>query len=72
MQLMSGDKFKSFPVKLGNIIVPLSNIRYIKAYANSPKISSEIGTYSGDVLYSEIDVEAANAAWTKAFKDCEY
>lgn len=73
MQLVSGDKFKFFPVKFGTVIVPLGNIKTIfsrSVDAENPMV--EIKTYSEEVYTSKISEQEAQAIWEKAFKECEY
>lgn len=73
MQVVGSDKFKFFPVKIGNIVIPLGNIRYVKAKPqqnDTPMV--EIGTYTDDTHYPAISLDAAHEAISKAFKDCEY
>jgi len=73
MQVVGSDKFKVFPVQIGNVVVPLGNIRYIKS---KPQPNSEpmveIGTYTDDTHYPQVTIEVAHEAVKKAYKDCEF
>ena len=73
MQLINGDKFKFFPVKFGDVVVTLGDIKAIRDRSDSPeKQQVEIRTYSGDEFYPRISLEQALSIWKQAFADCEY
>jgi hypothetical protein len=74
MQVVGSDKFKFFPVKIGNIILPFASIRsiYEEAYGDEKRLY--IKTVYDDTYHVEGDItlDQANEIYTKAFKDCEY
>ena len=74
MQVVGSDKFKFFPVKIGNVILPFASIRsiYEENYGDEKRVY--IKTIYDDTFHvkGNITLEQANEIYAKAFKDCEF
>ena len=73
MQLVSGDKFKFFPVRFDNVTIPFGDILAVKNKKSGEREYVEILTASGNTHYpNDLSFDAANEIYKRAFKDCEY
>ena len=73
MQVVGSDKFKFFPVRFDNIIIPFGEILVIENKKSGERDYVEIFTVFGNTHYpNDISFERAVEIYTKAFKDCEY
>lgn len=74
MQVIGSDKFKFFPVRFNDIVMPFGDILVIKSRkkANDEEYV-EISTVSGNTYYpSDMTFDKANEIYSGAFKECEF
>jgi hypothetical protein len=74
MQVIGSDKFKFFPVRFNDIVMPFGDILVIKSRkkANGEEYV-EISTVSGNTYYPfDMTFDKANEIYSGAFKECEF
>jgi hypothetical protein len=74
MQVIGSDKFKFFPVRFNDIVMPFGEILVIKRRKKpDDQEYVEISTVSGNTYYpSDLTFEKANEIYSDAFKECEF
>ncbi len=74
MQIVGSDKFKFFPVRFNDIVMPFGGILVIKRRKKpDDQEYVEITTVSGNTYYpSDLTFEKANEIYSGAFKECEF
>lgn len=74
MQVIGSDKFKFFPVRFNDIVMPFGEILVIKRRKKpDDQEYVEISTVSGNTCYpSDLTFEKANEIYSGAFKECEF
>lgn len=74
MQVIGSDKFKFFPVRFNDMVMPFGEILAIKRRKKpDDQEYVEISTVSGNTYYpSDLTFEKANEIYSGAFKECEF
>lgn len=74
MQIVGSDKFKFFPVRFNDMVMPFGEILVIKRRKEpDDQEYVEISTVSGNTYYpSDLTFEKANEIYSGAFKECEF
>lgn len=74
MQVIGSDKFKFFPVRFNDMVMPFGEILVIKRRKKpDDQEYVEISTVSGNTYYpSDLTFEKANEIYSGAFKECEF
>ena len=68
MQIIGSDKFKFFPVKFRDVIIPLGQIRAIYASSHNVMIDVE---HEDTFEISDMSIEQAMEIIKKAYDECE-